>query len=479
MTSTLPPELSPRGDQATAKASRPRRHWMSVLATVVSAAIFSVSVGGWLLFTHYAGMLSHVPGLSLAASDANGPLNILVVGSDSRLGLTKNQEKQLHTGTVSMAAGHRSDTMMLVHVAGDRKSATVVSLPRDSYVTIPAYTDAQGKKQPAQKNKLNAAFSFGGAPLLVKTVEQATGVTIDHYVEIGFGGVVNIVNAVGGVDVCLPNAVDDPKSGLKLPAGRSHVYGDMGLAFVRARYIDPRADLGRMERQQQFLGSMFKAVTSAGTMLNPLKLNAFLNAVLSSVQTDSGLDHDQVLALANSLRTLSPHSLRFLTVPLSDVAYDAGPSVGEAVLWDQAGAQELFDKIRNDQPLVKASAAAKPTVAPAQISVQVLNGSAVAGLAGQASDDLASAGFVIGAPAGNAGQTDVTTTIVKYDPRWSESLKTLKAAFPDAQFQSTPDLGATFTVIVGSAYAAPKAVTVAKPKNPALHTRSAAENVCS
>ena len=479
MSRTLPPELSARAAGRAAGTSRPRRNWLSVLATVVSAAVFVVSLGGWVMVTHYADKLGHIPGLNLAASDATGPLNILVVGSDSRIGLSKSQQKKLHTGTVAMASGHRSDTMMLVHVSGDRKSATVVSLPRDSYVTIPAYTDAQGTKHPAQKNKLNAAFAFGGAPLLIKTVEQATGVTIDHYVEVGFDGVVNIVNAVGGVDVCLPNAVDDPKSGLKLPAGRSHVYGDMGLAFVRARYIDPRADLGRMDRQQQFLGSMFKEITSAQTLLNPLKLNAFLNAVLTSVHTDNGLDRDQILALANSMRTLTPHSLRFLTVPLSDVAYNAGPSVGEAVVWDQAGAQELFDKIRNDQPLVKPAAAVKATIAPNQISVKVLNGSSTAGLAGQATDDLTSAGFVIAAPAGNAGQTDVTTTIVKYDPRWSESLKTLKAAFPGAQFESTPNQGATFTVIVGSDYTAPTTVKIAKAKRPTLQTRAASDNVCS
>ncbi len=482
MTSPLPPELSPRataGAAGSASDSAPRRRWWSVLATVMSAAVFTVSLGGWALFTHYTGKIDHIPGLTLASSDATGPLNILVVGSDTRTGLTKKQQQQMHSGTVAMASGHRSDTMMLVHISGDRKWATVVSLPRDSYVTIPAYTDSAGKHYPAQKNKLNAAYAFGGAPLLIKTVQDATGVSIDHYVEVGFGGVVNIVNAVGGVDVCLPNAVDDPKSGLKLPAGPSHVYGDMGLAFVRARYIDPRADLGRMDRQQQFLGSMFKQVTSAQTLLNPLKLNALLNAVLSSVHTDSGLNHDEILALVNSLRTLRPASLRFLTVPLSNVAYNAGPSVGEAVLWNQSAAHQLFDKINHDQPLVKAAAGVKPTIAPTQISVKVLNGSSTSGLAAQATDDLSAVGFTIAAPAGNSNQTDVTTTVVKYDPRWNESLKTLKAALPGAQFVSTPNLGATFTVIVGSDYTAPHTVKVAKANGTSLQTRSANQNVCS
>jgi LCP family protein required for cell wall assembly len=369
--------------------------------------------------------------------------------------------------------------MMLVHVSGDRKWATVVSLPRDSYVTIPAFTDSTGHPHPAQKNKLNAAFAFGGAPLLIKTVQDATGIKIDHYVEVGFAGVVNVVNAVGGVDVCLPNAVNDAKSGLQLPAGKSHIYGDMGLAFVRARYIDPRADLGRMERQQQFLGSMFKEVTSAQTLLNPLKLNALLNAVLSSVHTDDGLNHDEILALVNSLRTLRPSSMRFLTVPLSNVAYNAGPSVGEAVLWNKTAAQELFSKINADQPLVKAGAKERPTVPPSQISVKVLNGSSTSGLAAQASDDLSAVGFVIAAPAGNAPSTDTTATVVKYDPRWSESLKTLKAAFPDAQFQATPNLGGTFTVIVGSDYSAPQRVHVAKSPQDNLQSRTANQSVCS
>jgi LCP family protein required for cell wall assembly len=480
MTSTLPPELSARGASGTTtQPTRGARRWLSILAVVVSAAVFTTSVGGWLVFTHYTGKILHIPGLTLAGSDATGPLNILVVGSDSRVGLTKKQQRQLHTGGVAVASGHRSDTMMLVHVSGDRKWATVVSLPRDSYVTIPAYTDSTGHKHPAQKNKLNAAFAFGGAPLLIKTVQDATGITIDHYVEVGFAGVVNVVNAVGGVDVCLPNAVDDHKSGLRLPAGKSHIYGDMGLAFVRARYIDPRADLGRMQRQQEFIGSMFKEVTSAQTLLNPLKLNALLNAVLSSVHTDDGLNHDEVLALVNSLRTLRPSSVRFLTVPLSNVAYNAGPSVGEAVLWNKTAANDLFTKINDDQPLVKPGAKVRPTVPPSQISVKVLNGSSTSGLAAQAGDDLSAVGFVIAAPAGNASSSDATTTVVKYDPRWSESLKTLKAAFPDAQFEATPNLGGTFTVIVGSDYSAPHAVHVVKGHQDTLQSRTAGQSVCS
>jgi LCP family protein required for cell wall assembly len=473
MSAELPPELSPRTPGGGPPSPRGRR-WLSLLATIVASVVFATSVGGWALATYYDGQISRIPGIGglLASTDDSGPITILVAGSDSRAGLTASQRSNLHTGT---AVGQRSDTMMLVHIAADRRQVTVVSLPRDSWVQIPAYTDSSGTKHPASTNKLNAAYAFGGAPLLIKTVQQNTGVSIDHYVEVGFSGVIKMVDAIGGVNVCLPAAVNDRRSGLVLPAGRSHVDGQMGLAFVRARYIDPTADLGRMQRQQQFLGAMFKQATSAGVLLNPLKLNRFLKAALSSVSTDPGLSRDVLLTLATDLQGMRPKDIRFLTVPIKDTAYQT--PAGEAVLWAKKKADTVFASIDHDTPL-ETKPTSKVTVAPSAISVKVLNGSAVAGLATQASDDLAALGYTIAAPPGNAPSTDATGTVVTFDPRWDHSVQTLRAAFPGATFQPVDGQGATFVVTVGTDYAPPKSVSVSAPPKDKIASTTAADSIC-
>lgn len=478
MSAALPPELSPRVSPPPSPAGgRGRRRWLSWLTTGLAALVLITSTGSWVLATYYDAKIGRILGLTgVLSGDSTGPLTFLVVGSDSREGLSAAQAHQLSTGTAAQASGQRSDTMMLLHIAGDRKSATVVSLPRDSYVTIPAYTDDSGDRHPAQKNKLNAAYALGGAPLLIETVTNETGVTIDHYIEVGFGGVVNMVDALGGVDVCVPTAVDDRRSGLELPAGRSHVDGIMGLAYLRARYIDPTADIGRMERQQRFLGSMFQEVTSAGVLLNPVKLNSFLDAALSSVQMDENMSRDMLLDLAGETQSLAPKDIRFLTVPLSDV--DLPTPVGSAVEWDRQKAELVFDAINADEPLVKQKKGPAVQVAPADIAVQVLNGSSVEGLATTASTDLDAAGYSIAAAPGNDERQDVTTTVIRYDPEWNTSVKTLQAAFPGATLEEVAGLGGTFQVVVGTEYTKPVRVRVAKADTK-LGSTTAAADVCS
>jgi hypothetical protein len=285
-----------------------------------------------------------------------------------------------------------------------------------------------------------------------------------------------MVDALGGVDVCLPYAVDDRRSGLKLDAGTTHVGGLMALSYVRARYIDPTADLGRMERQQRFLGSMFQEATSAGVLLNPAKLNSFLNAALKSVHVDEGLTRDMMLDLAGEMQGLAPKDIRFLTVPLSNV--NLSTPVGSAVEWDQEKAQQVFQSIEDDQPLVKASKGTAVPVAPSDISVQVLNGSNVDGLASQASADLDGAGYSIAAAPANDDRRDVTTTVIRYDPEWSTSVKTLQAAFPDATFEEAPGQGGTFEVVVGTDYVKPLKVRVQKKDNK-LGSHTAADGLCN
>jgi LCP family protein required for cell wall assembly len=472
MSTALPPELSARPAAAT-----PSRHrWLTRLTSALAVLVLVTSTGGWVMATYYDAKISRILGLSgLLSGESSGPMTILIVGSDNREGLSRAEARELGTGTAENASsGQRSDTMMLLHIAGDRQSATVVSLPRDSYVTIPAYTDDAGEKHSASKNKLNAAYALGGAPLLIETVKNETGLSIDHYIEVGFAGVVSMVDALGGVDVCVPTAVDDWRSGLVLPAGKSHVDGLMGLSYVRARYIDPTADIGRMERQQRFLGSMFQEATSAGVLLNPAKLNAFLNAALESVDVDEGLSRDMLLDLAGEIQGLSPKDIRFLTVPLANV--NLSTPVGSAVQWDERKAREVFEAMESDQPLVKEKKGPTVQVAPGDISVQVLNGSSVEGLATTASADLDKAGYTIGGVPDNADRDDITTTVIRYDPEWNTSVKTLQAAFPGAVLEEVAGQGSTFQVLVGTEYAKPLKVRVAKKDG--LDTTTAADDVC-
>jgi LCP family protein required for cell wall assembly len=507
----LPPELNPRGPQpkrragptppSAASGSRvnPGRRWLTVLSGVLAALVVGFSVVGAGVANYYDSKVTRIdvitprdPGGSTDVG-AGVAQNYLLVGSDNRAGLTKAQISALHVGaaTSTNASGRRSDTMILLHLSATSDKATLISLPRDSYVTIPAYVDDQGVHHAASQNKLNAAYELGGAKLTVLTVEAATGVHIDHYVEIGFGGFVKMVDALGGVSVCSTTPLKDPKSGLDISAGTTELNGAKALAYVRARYVDPTADLGRMKRQQAFLGSMFRTALSTQVLLNPLKLNSFLTATLSSVTLDQGLTRADLLNLATRTHGLSPSNVVFATVPLSNVNYRPDKALGSTVLWSRAKAAALFKAINDDQSIggqtskATTSTGTQVSVAPSKISVQVLNGGGVSGLGAKATTDLTKLGFVSAGPAKNATVTGVTTTTISYDPAYDVSLKTLQAAFPGAVVQAVKGQGKVFQVIVGTSYQAPKPVTAtsssggSSSNNPGgVTTTSAAEKVC-
>ncbi len=280
-------------------------------------------------------------------------LNYLVVGSDSREGLTKAQLKLLRVGSTASAAGGRSDTILLVHISKSRDTAYVVSIPRDTLVTIPAYKSLDGKFDiPPAPGKMNAAFAFGGAPLLIQTIEAKTNLKIDHYVEISFAGFTGVVDALGGIQVCSKVAINDPKSHLIMSAGSHILDGIEALKYVRTRDFDGRGDIGRMERQQQFVSAVVRKATSGGILLNPIKLTSFFNATLSTVKMDTSVNKSDLLTLAKQMRNLSAGNLRTLTVPLSDPNATA-PGVGSVVIWDPIVATDLWTRIRNDEALLE------------------------------------------------------------------------------------------------------------------------------
>jgi LCP family protein required for cell wall assembly len=239
-------------------------------------------------------------------------------------------------------------------------------------VTIPEHPSSLNKEKivPAAKGKINAAFAWGGAPLLIQTIEQETNIKIDHYIEIGFAGFAGMVDALGGIDVCTKRDIDDPGSHLVLKAGAHTLDGIESLKYVRTRDFDGMGDLGRMQRQQQFMSAVLRKVTSTGVLLNPVKLVNFFNATIATVRTDSELNRNDLIVLAKQLKNLSPSKVRTLTIPLGN-ANARVPGLGSVVTWDSVLAPDLFNRLREDLPLVdevtpspsaSSSASASPTV---------------------------------------------------------------------------------------------------------------------
>ncbi|MEZ5186661.1 MAG: LCP family protein [Candidatus Nanopelagicales bacterium] len=445
----------------------PSRRLVRLLAALSAAAILLSSGAAWATVRHYAGQVQRIDafGEQRTPPASGDPMTFLVVGSDSRAGLSDKQVRRLHTGWD--VYGQRTDTMMLAHLGRDG-NISVVSLPRDSLATIPAYTDASGVNHQASQEKLNSAYAYGGAPLLVKTVEQSTGLTIDHYLEVSFAGFVKMVNALDGVEVCSPTDIYDPPSGLQLPAGRSTLKGRDALAYVRAREFDPTADIGRMKRQQGFVASMVRKASSSAVLLDPVRATSFVDAILSSMKVDQSLGNSQVMDLTRRLSQVDPSQVTFRTVPVTGER--AMGAIGNVVTWDGPASDALFTALRNDTPIPDKPSAPRVKVAPADINVTLLG---TGETATSAYADFTGAGYsVYGQPV--AGTLSATT--IEYDPAYNVSLKTLEAALPGAATVEVPGLGSTFRVTIGSDYKGITQVSVKDPTESAAPTT--ADDVC-
>ncbi|MGW2021389.1 LCP family protein [Streptomyces decoyicus] len=273
--------------------------------------------------------------------------NYLIVGSDSRVGLSERAKKDLHTGG-SADAGRRTDSMILLHT-GDH-GTSMVSLPRDSWVNIPSHIRPEtGKHYRASKNKLNAAFSFGGPDLLVRTIERNTGVHIDHYTEIGFAGFVGIVNAVGGVPMCLDRDVKDEKSGADLKKGCHTLDGRTALAFVRQRHQEAQGDLGRSQNQQKFLAALASKAATPDTLLDPSKVYPTMSAGLDTLIVDDDTGLPNLTSLFKAMKAVTAGDGKRLTVPVSSLSFPT--SKGSAVKWNTQQAKKLFTELNEDRPV--------------------------------------------------------------------------------------------------------------------------------
>lgn len=253
----------------------------------------------------------------------------LLVGSDSRAGLSKAEQKRLGTGSTG---GQRTDTIMIVYLPPGGKPA-LISVPRDSYVEIPKHS----------KNKINAAYAFGGPELLVQTVEQNTGLRMDGYMEIGFGGFVNIIDALGGIRMCLPNAIKDRDSHIDLPKGCQTLAGTEALGYVRMRKADPLGDLGRVQRQREMLAAIADKAASPATVINPVRYWRFNVATAEAIKLGRDTTLPEAVWLAYAMKRISGGDGLTLTVPVSTTG--ASTPVGSAVLWDPTRSKAMFSDI--------------------------------------------------------------------------------------------------------------------------------------
>ncbi len=486
MPSTRRRQPPPTGRPPAGRRPRPRPpvRRSTRVAGALALLVITASGVGHAVVTGLNGAINRVDafgGMEDRPGDSKGT-NFLLVGTDGRDGLDPAEKKAYHLGG---APCHCTDTIMLVHLSQDRRRASVVSIPRDTYVQLPdtgpaafhaagtpSRTSAGGHRMPAtHPAKINEAYADGGPRLTVSTVEKLTGVHVDHYLEIDFVSFMKTVDALGGVPVCTRKPLKDSYSGLDLPAGTTTLNGGQALQYVRSRHIDADSDLGRMERQQSFVAQVIHKITSTGTLTNPVRLERVASTALGSVRADAGLSPTDLISLARTMKGFTAKSSEFASVPLSDLSHNV-PGVGSTVLWDKPAAGRLWAAIRADRPLAPHRAAPRATasprttavpgaaaapgatasvrvpVAPSRIMVRVENASGVNGLAGSVQRALHGAGFVTPGLPGTADRR-TARTVIQYDPRWDRSAKSLAAAVPGARLAPVAGQGAEMRLVLG------------------------------
>ncbi|WP_336321272.1 LCP family protein [Streptomyces lavendofoliae] len=328
---------------------RPRG--LRVVAFLGAVAVLAASGAGWWL---YKKLDENITTDASAAAEleryererpsslVRDARNILLIGSDTRAG-SGNAQYGRDKGT------QRSDTTILLHLAARGRGVTAVSVPRDLMVRIPSCRKPDGSRTASVFAQFNFAFEFGGTACTVRTLEKLTGIRVDHHVVIDFRGFKDMVNAVGGVRVCVTRPIDDPEAQVTLKPGARTLNGEQALGYVRARKsLGNGSDTERMDRQQQFLGALVSKVQSNGVLLNPARLYPVLDAATRSVTTDPGLDSlKDLYDLSRAMRSVPPEKVQFLTIPRRPYRND--PNRDELV---QPRANSLFKRLRDDKPVV-------------------------------------------------------------------------------------------------------------------------------
>jgi LCP family protein required for cell wall assembly len=395
----------------------------------------------------------------------DGPRDILLVGMDSRTDVQGNplpgdvRNELLHVG--GDGDENNTDTMILLHIPDDGSKAVAISLPRDSYVTVPGFgqhkiNSAYPRAKATERRRLETEGGHtpqeielrsnqAGAKTLIATVEQLTGRSIDNYAAINLLGFFEITKAVGGVEVCLKGPVDDPYTDLHLPVGRQTISGRDALGFVRQRHGLVRGDLDRIQRQQAFMAGLARKVLSAGTLTNPDRLTDLIEAVKKYIVLNEGWD---ILAFAQQLKGLAGGDIKFHTIPVISADLQT-PSDGVAVEVDPQQVREFIDTLFGaDEP---SQPSPDDPERNAQIRVEVRNTTSVPGLAGRVSEALAGKGFTEGAVANGVARS---TTLVRHPPGEQANARRVAEAL-GGQAETAPDPAlqpGNVTVLLGADY---------------------------
>ena len=465
--------------------AQPRSGQRHILRWVAVAAVVIVAAGTLTAYLKYRAVYDSITRVTVPSTAlghrppvySTNSENILVYGDDSRAGLTPHEQYILRTGHDQT---DNTDTIMIVHISPGRHRLTVMSIPRDTMVPVyqcdsgPGYAGQQA--DPAGAVQVNSLLQIGGPTCLWKTVEQVTGIRIDHFIGIGMLGFVKVVDDLGGVNVCVPFNVNDSVSGLDLNAGEQHINGIQALAFWRTREnIGNGSDLERIQRDQFMSAQVVKGVLDSGLLSNPIRLVNVITDAAASMTTDSGMTVSDLLQIGESFRNLSSQNVQFITVP--NEPWTQNPN---RVQFLQPQAGQVFAAIARDQTVPKVSTTPAPTggaqvltTSPANVKVEVLNGSGVSHIASEAAAGLTSRGFDV-TGTGDAPSFAYTNSVIEYSSAADmAAVNTLKKELTNVTSlrvaSLTPGtvdliLGSDFTGLVPQTPEAPSSVTQVTPQ---------------
>ncbi|MBQ1081389.1 LCP family protein [Nocardiopsis sp. B62] len=418
--------------------------WVACAATAL-VIIASLLGYGW-----YRGLVGNITTAQVDTDEwdrptnVEGVLNILVIGSDVRSG---------ENADYGAAEGARPDTMLIASINVDNGAATLVNLPRDLMVDLPGCDAVEGYEgmQP-QEGMISSVMTFGGVGCQWKVVEQVTGVHLDHFLMMDFVGFKDMVDSIGGVEMCIPEPVDDPKAHLVLDAGLQTLDGEDSLGFVRSRYAQgDGSDLSRIDRQQEFMGAMLREVLSSEVMTSPVTITRFLGAVTDSITTDEQLTVDTMADIAISMREVDLDRVQFVTVPNG-----AHPADENRIIMSDA-APALFEAINNGVDLADGDdsdsdsddTSEDVSVEPGDVAVEVVNNTGIEGLALEIQSVLVDDGFVV-TGTGNPEQRAPEATTVFHGPGDEEAAELLAGSITNARTEEVGGLEQTLELVAGS-----------------------------
>ena len=445
---------------------RHRWAWISLLVLVLLAS------GAGYAYLQYQNLEAEVQEAIAPVDEApeGMPFNVLLVGSDSREGLTEEEQQNLGADDVaadgSAVTGQRADTLILAHIDPEENRVTMVQFPRDLYVPIASGGEA----------KINSALEDGKAAL-VDTVEDLTGIEVNRYAQVNIAGFREVVDAIGGVKICITEPIPfDEATGIEVTQEEIdespliNFNGDRALRFVRSRNF-PNGDFGRIQNQQRFLAAALNKVTSVGTILNPGRIGKLMSATRNNVRIDDNTDLGELRSTLQRFRNFDPENYEAYTVPNLGISEN---EAGSVVLPDLETMEVMFDAIGNNESPADADNA--PDIDPSTVSVRFYNGTFEEGVAGEAQQKLVAAIQLQGKSVTttdptNADRTDYRKSVVRYNSQAEDiatKLELLKAAIPDVPFRKGGTIGSEdFSIIIGkSGFSAERVTQISAIKLP-------------